>query len=350
MNKRCFVFIGWTSMLVHRGECDLMFWVRGSCPLLSPGLRFEPATSQSQTWLQSPKAARSSSWWNVSSHAGFHADDDPLWRKTADYWNSCYTFMTELSSSSFKHDYSCLNYHNINVWHSMVFHRSSCESSEITFSVISIRQNCEITNYAKLNVHFAFSQINCAALWQTICIMFGIHQKPAMYSWARTTGWHGSEPDSWQDIGKISQLSLAAWQRRGGGARHNRKGNCNMWNCGRCVSIYILMRIRLETIVSGCNEKVISKAILVQTDVSGNFILLPNLSIKRVKACSLWIKVQNDVCSFILSVICCVLLLQRLFKQWTLQYLLPVSLNPTLLWLVGSHRPEQACRGRVETV
>lgn len=101
----------------------------------------------------------------------------------------------------------------------------------------------------------------------------GIHQNPAMYSWARTAGWHGSEPDSWQDIGKISQLSLAAWQRRGGGARHNRKGNCNMWNCGRCVSIYILMRIRLETIVSGCNEKVISKAISVHTDVSGNFFI-----------------------------------------------------------------------------
>lgn len=178
MNKRCFVFSVWTSMLVHLGECNLMFWERRSCPLLSPGLRFEPATFQSQTWLQSPKTNRSSSWWNVSSHAGFHADDDPLWRKTADYWNSCYTFMTELSSSSFKHDYSCLNYHNINVRHSTVFHRSSCESSEIAFSIISIRRNCEITNYAKLNVHFAFSQINCAALWQTICIMLVFIKTP----------------------------------------------------------------------------------------------------------------------------------------------------------------------------
>lgn len=178
MNKRCFVFSVWTSMLVHLGECNLMFWERRSCPLLSPGLRFEPATFQSQTWLQSPKTNRSSLWWNVSSHAGFHADDDPLWRKTADYWNSCYTFMTELSSSSFKHDYSCLNYHNINVRHSTVFHRSSCESSEITFSIISIRRNCEITNYAKLNVHFAFSQINCAALWQTICIMLVFIKTP----------------------------------------------------------------------------------------------------------------------------------------------------------------------------
>lgn len=59
MNKRWFVFSVWTSMLVHLGECNLMFWERRSCPLLLPGLRFylQPSSHRPDYNHQKPTEA-----------------------------------------------------------------------------------------------------------------------------------------------------------------------------------------------------------------------------------------------------------------------------------------------------
>ena len=168
-------------MSVHRGERDLMFWERRS-----PGLRIEPATFLSQTWLQSPENRPEpfvmkcqiphwfSRWWWSSLE------------ETADYWNSCYTFMTELSSSNSKHDYSCLNYHNINVWHSHR-HLNGFPPQQLWVEWNHIQyyfHQAELWNYQLCKTKRTlciFTNQLCSTATNDVHNV-GIHQNPAMYS------------------------------------------------------------------------------------------------------------------------------------------------------------------------